>query len=141
MANEILFIDYRLSLSINPKYNNAIDELKETPLTVYSSIINKIADELINYDRERALTPSRMYGMYYAFACKRNFDNEMYYKTFSARDIKSHCHINVQGSTLSKLVKMGLLKRFGNAVDGHTYSYCIPDDFFISKSEDIKFAE
>ena len=132
MANNFIDSSYSDMLGINPKYEAIINtSLTEKGIVAYKAIVNKCAHSILHYDEIRA----RGFAGGYSFGVSRHRDDKLLHPmSFDTNTIEYHCGVKVAGATMSKLVRLGLLKITSK---GHTTQYALPDDFFTTNDLSI----
>ena len=132
MVNNFIDSSYSDVLGINPKYNAIIEtSLTEKGFVAYKAIVNRCAHSLLHYEEIRA----RGFAGSYTFGVMRWRDDGLLHPmSFNTSQIDYYCGVKVAGATMSKLVRMGLLKITSK---GTTTQYALPDDFFTTNDLSI----
>lgn len=129
----ILYKEYQDILGINPKYRTAISSLNEKQLEAYSAIVNRCAHSILHLHQE-AIHARSFEGSYTFGVMRHRSDKLLHPMSFNTRQIEFYCGIKVAGATMSKLVRLGLLKITSK---GTTTQYALPDDFFTTNDLSI----
>lgn len=124
MANSILNREYQDMLDINHKYDRVMCcSLTERSYDAFKVIVNLCARSITNYDKLKSQP-----FLTYTFGITRHADDKLLHpQWFSAADIEYYGDERFAGTTLCKLVRMGLLKV---KTAGKNNEYIIPDDLF-----------